>query len=332
METKAPIVKNIVNAGKKYIPIADGSKVHFHFQTWKLGKERILIDDSKVIGKKEPMVLVIGKKFKLEVWETIVKMMAVGEVASFRVQKELVYSYPFVAKTLRELGKDACTIKHSCTMTLHTEGIGYPDLDDLINNPCDLEFIIELLKVETADEYEKELWQLNIQERLDLVPILKEKGNQFYRERKIVEAEEAYSQALAICEQLMIRERKSDEEWINLNNIKLPILLNYVQCKLLNGDYYAVIEHCNTILEYDNDNEKALYRRAKAHVGAWNPDKAEDDFKRLKELNTSNTRMVKNELETLRRLRLEKEEVDRGALQKMFLKENNTVQEPENLN
>lgn len=27
-------------------------------------------------------------------------------------------------------------------MTLHTEGIGYPDLDDLINNPCDLEFII----------------------------------------------------------------------------------------------------------------------------------------------------------------------------------------------
>lgn len=64
-------------------------QVHFHFQTWKLGKERVLLDDSRKIGKKEPMVLVIGHKFKLECWETIVKMMAVGEVSSFKVQKEV---------------------------------------------------------------------------------------------------------------------------------------------------------------------------------------------------------------------------------------------------
>lgn len=116
MENTAPIVKSVIHTGQKYIPIADGSKVislncdsiqqvpkillfsmivisnfqaHFHFQTWKLGKERVLIDDSKKIGKKEPMVLVIGHKFKLEVWETIVKMMAVGEVASFQVKKEV---------------------------------------------------------------------------------------------------------------------------------------------------------------------------------------------------------------------------------------------------
>lgn len=107
-----------------------------------MGTERVLIDDSKKIGKKEPMVLVIGHKFKLEVWETIIKMMAVGEVASFQVKKDLVYSYPFVSKTLRELGQDTSTIKHSCTMTLHTEGIGYQDLDELISKPCDLEFII----------------------------------------------------------------------------------------------------------------------------------------------------------------------------------------------
>lgn len=64
-------------------------QAHFHFQTWKLGKERVLLDDSKKIGKKEPMILVIGHKFKLEVWESIVKLMAIGEVASFRVKKEV---------------------------------------------------------------------------------------------------------------------------------------------------------------------------------------------------------------------------------------------------
>ncbi|XP_068633299.1 aryl-hydrocarbon-interacting protein-like 1 [Battus philenor] len=325
MSTQSSIVKNVLHAGTKYVPIVDGSKVHFHFQTWKLGKEKILIDDSKKIGKKEPMVLVIGHKFKLEVWESIVKLMAVGEVASFQVKKELVYSYPFVSKTLRELGQDQHQVKHTCTMTLHTEGIGYPDLDDLISNPCDLEFIIELIKVERSDEYEKEMWQMSINERLELVPMLKEKGNKLYSQKEYEKAEDAYSQAIAICEQLMLRERKSDEEWIELNKIKLPILLNYAQVKLIQGDFYAVIEHCNTILEYDKDNEKALYRRAKAHIGAWNPDQAEEDLKSLKTINPSMGTIVDKELESLKKLRKEKLEQDKDALKKLFPKENEGV-------
>lgn len=59
---------------------------------------------------------------------------------------QLVYSYPFVSKTLRELGQEQ-KIKHTCTMTLHTEGIGYADLDDLISHPCDLEFIIGMYSI-----------------------------------------------------------------------------------------------------------------------------------------------------------------------------------------
>ncbi|XP_046966339.1 aryl-hydrocarbon-interacting protein-like 1 [Vanessa cardui] len=322
MTNTAPIVKNTIYTGQKYVPIADGSKVHFHFQTWKLGKERTLIDDSKKIGQKEPMVLVIGHKFKLEVWESIVKMMAVGEVASFQVKKELVYSYPFVSKTLRELGQEQRR-KHTCTMTLHTEGIGYPDLDDLINSPCDLEFIIEVLKVERSNEYEKELWQLSSEERLQLVPELKEKGNKLYGQKLYDQAEDAYRQAISICEQLMIRERKCDEEWINLNKVKLPILLNFAQCKLVKGEYYAVIEHCNTVLDHDPDNEKALYRRAKANVGAWNPEAAEKDFKRLKTLNPELIPTIDKELENLKQLRKQKSENDKDALKKLFDKDNN---------
>lgn len=55
------------------------------------------------------------------------------------------------------------------------------------------------------------------------------------------------------------RERKTDDEWITLNKIKLPILLNYAQVKLVQEDFYAVIEHCNTILEYDKGEESNSY-------------------------------------------------------------------------
>jgi AH receptor-interacting protein len=42
-----------------------------------------VIDDSRFWDK--PMELVIGKKFKFEVWETCLKTMVVGEVSSFKV-------------------------------------------------------------------------------------------------------------------------------------------------------------------------------------------------------------------------------------------------------
>lgn len=73
------------------------------------------------------------------------------------------------------------------------------------------------------------------------------------------------------------------------------------------------------------DNEKALYRRAKAHVGAWNPDAAEKDFKRLKTVNPSLSAIVDKELENIRNLRKEKEEQDKNALKNMFDKENKNL-------
>lgn len=39
----------------------------------------------------EPMVLVLGKKFKLEVWEAIVQQMALNEVAEFTVDKSVSF-------------------------------------------------------------------------------------------------------------------------------------------------------------------------------------------------------------------------------------------------
>lgn len=81
--------------------------------------------------------------------------------------------------------------------------------------------------------------------------------------------------------------------------VKTPILLNYAQCKLLAGDYYAVIEHCGEVLKHEPDNVKALFRRAKAHRGAWNPTEAAGDFRRCAELDAALAGAVQRDLAEL---------------------------------
>lgn len=85
----ALIKKTIISNGSKYIPLVDGTKVRFHYQTKTCPEkgEQVLLDDSKQIGR--PMELIIGKKFKFEVWEAIVKKMSLNEIAKFHVHRSV---------------------------------------------------------------------------------------------------------------------------------------------------------------------------------------------------------------------------------------------------
>lgn len=64
---------------------------------------------------------------------------------------------------------------------------------------------------------------------------------------------------------------------------------------------------------------KALFRRAKAHVGAWNPKEARDDFEQVMQLDSSLTKAVLNEIKNLDKLEREKLNQDKLLLAgKMF--------------
>lgn len=106
--------------------------------------------------------------------------------------------------------------------------------------------ISELLSIE--DEYKREMWQLSEGERTNLIPVLKEEGNELFRKGQHNEASLKYSEALGLLEQMMLREKPGEDEWNALNAQKLPLLLNFAQCKLSQGEFYSVIEHCNTVL------------------------------------------------------------------------------------
>lgn len=53
----------------------------FHYRTTKCDDDKTILDDSKALDK--PLELYLGKKFKLEIWETLIQTMKVNEIAEF---------------------------------------------------------------------------------------------------------------------------------------------------------------------------------------------------------------------------------------------------------
>ncbi|XP_076044663.1 AH receptor-interacting protein isoform X2 [Oratosquilla oratoria] len=297
-----------------------GKEIQFHYKCETCAEDPLILDDSRVWG--QPVDLLLGKQFKLEVWEACIQTMLVNEIAEFVVDKSLLSAYPVVAKTLRQAyGEDKNKKEHkphSCCGMGFKEGLGYTDLNDLVTEPKDLKFTIELCKVEGHGTYEKEFWAMTDNERFESIPALRENGNMLYKEGKHEEACQKYKEALGRLEQLILREKPGDEEWTKLNNMKMPLLLNYSQCQLLQGENYAVIEHCSTVLQHESENVKALYRRGRAYINVWSPKEAREDLEKAARCDPSLAPACKKLLDELQYMEKKKDSEDKDKFSKLF--------------
>ncbi|GAB1604584.1 AH receptor-interacting protein-like [Argonauta hians] len=322
------IKKRILYAGEDEIPdYGDGKgwKLTFHYVTTKCDEDRTVIDDSRKVNR--PMELLLGKKFKFDVWEKCVRSMKLKEVAEFLVDSSETGIYALVSKSLRDLSKPQSKAekdlppKSRCcgSMVGKSKSVGYNDLDKLLDTPEPLIFKLELIKIDAPGDYKQESWELDPQEKLKAIPRLRVEGNELYNQKKYQEANQKYTEALGMLEELMLIEKPGDEAWQSLNKMQIPLLLNFSQCKLVSEDYYSVITHCDTVLKYDPDNVKALFRRGKAYIGAWNPMAARSDLNRVMQLESSLKKGVLNELKKLDKLQKEKDIEDRERLKgKLF--------------
>jgi AH receptor-interacting protein len=67
-----------------------------------------------------------------------------------------------------------------------------------------------------------------------------------------------------------------------------------------------------------SENVKALFRRGKAHIGAWNPREAKSDFEAVIELDSSLEATATKELALLEKMKKEKDDQDRERMKKLF--------------
>ncbi|CAM5149056.1 unnamed protein product [Natator depressus] len=316
------IAKRLVQEGRGPMPdYRDGTKATFHYRTMLSDGEHHVLDDSRARGK--PMELIIGKKFKLPVWETILSTMRDGEQAEFLCDTKHVVLYPLVAKSLRNIaaGKDPLEgQRHCCGIAQMHEhhSLGYPDLDDLQQNPQPLIFAIDMLKVEAPGSYRQDPWAMTDEEKMQAVPLIHEEGNELYRQGKVTEAAAKYYDAIACLKNLQMKEQLGSPDWMQLDLKITPLLLNYCQCKLLCCEYYEVLDHCSSILNKYEDNVKAYFKRGKAHAAVWNTAEAQADFAKVLALDPSLAPVVAKELRSMETRLRQKDNEDKIRFKGIF--------------
>ncbi|KAL6634324.1 hypothetical protein ACP70R_026995 [Stipagrostis hirtigluma subsp. patula] len=144
---------------------------------------------------------------------------------------------------------------------------------------------------------EKESWDMKDNaEKIEAATKKKDEGNVWFKMGKYARASKRYGKALNFVE---YDSSFSEEEKQLSKPLKVSCKLNNAACKLKLKDYKEAKELCTEVLELDNTNVKALYRRAQAHTHLVDLDLAEEDIKKALEIDPEN-RDVKMEYRRLK--------------------------------
>ncbi|KAM9849663.1 uncharacterized protein ACBR49_006947 [Aulostomus maculatus] len=325
------VKKKILAGGTGPLPhFPPGMKLVFHFQTLLDNFERTVIDDSRLAGR--PAEIFVGKMFKMEVWESLLTSMRIGEVSEFWCDAIHTGLYPIVSKGMRLIaqGKDPLEgQRHMCGMgnLFHYHSTGFPELDELMRTPQPLIFIMELLQVGDPMSYHRESWMMEKDEKLQTVPSLHMQGNALVKQRQFREAASKYKEAVLLLKTVQSREMPGDVDYINLGRMIVPLELNYCQCMLELEEYYEVIEHTTELLEKHKDCVKGYYKRAKAHAAVWNEKDARRDFNMVAHLDVTLASLVNRELKSLSERMKEKYWEEKDKYWNMLEKKDNKNEE-----
>uniref|UniRef100_A0A8B9QCJ9 AIP/AIPL N-terminal FKBP-type PPIase domain-containing protein n=1 Tax=Apteryx owenii TaxID=8824 RepID=A0A8B9QCJ9_APTOW len=284
------VKKKILHGGQGELPkFQDGSKITFHFQTLKDDFERTVIDDSREAGI--PMEIIVGKMFKLEIWETLLSSMRAGEVAEFWCDAIHTGMYALVSKGMRRIAEGQDPLegqKHRCGMgnMFDYHSTGYADLDELQRTPQPLIFIMELFRVEEPSAYKRDTWAMNKEEKLAAVPVLHSEGNRLVLRKEFRQAAEKYQEAV-ICLRNLQAKVSGTRPWPPTLGRGGPLLQPAAtRLPSLAGPGSPALPR----------NAKAHFKRAKAHAAVWNEREAREDFTRAAHLDPAMAAAVKKEM------------------------------------
>ena len=155
---------------------------------------------------------------------------------------------------------------------------------------------------EQPGEYKLSTWALSDEEILEELPILNDMGIFLYHCGNFGGASDVYRKALDFLEQMSLKERPHTTEWNTLQEIKVPLQLNYAQCKFCLCEYDKVVALTTSVLEFEQDNARALFQRAEAHLSMYNLVQARRDYERVIMLNLTLAGATESQLTELKKV------------------------------
>eukprot|EP00049_Salpingoeca_infusionum_P004397 m.78785 g.78785 ORF g.78785 m.78785 type:complete len:336 (-) comp12544_c0_seq1:173-1180(-) len=252
-----------------------GDKAVFHFKAVARKNGKVVDDTEKMHNG--PFELRIGKSFLLTEWEEFVRGMQPGETSMLVAKAETCEKYPQLSRVLREESKRKhaeahgkvyhSNASHGCCAHFAQDEEA-TELLGLVEDGLDFEF--KLLSVISANSYEKELWEMTVDEKVQSVEPLKGEGNSLFQAGEYTRAVERYSRAIAIVESLTKlglpeASKPAPEVVESLRQLQVACLSNLCACELKLKEYAKVIEHATMGLEVNPVHAKLLFRRAKAY-------------------------------------------------------------------
>lgn len=131
----------------------------------------------------------------------------------------------------------------------------------------------------------KESWEMDLNEKLELASPVKLKGNQYVKAGLYNQAVIQYQRILSWLE---MECGTGMEQQKRINQFLVTSHLNLALCFLRLKEFSQVVENCNKVMELDESNEKALYRRGEARLLCNEFSLAMTDFHQVLSVNSSN--------------------------------------------
>jgi len=136
----------------------------------------------------------------------------------------------------------------------------------------------------------KERWEMNGAEKLEEAKKLKEEGLVAYKDKDFSTAATTWEEAF---EYLSYMGDASDEEKNEGDQLKSTLKLNVAQAQVQLKDYGAAIKACGEVLEKDENNVKAFFRRGASHSAIANFKEAKDDLMAAHKLDPDNKAILR---------------------------------------
>lgn len=166
-------------------------------------------------------------------------------------------------------------------------------------------------------DYSKNIKRQDYKYIMDVIRKIKDSGNYYFLRKNYVDAGRKYKKALRYYKWMMKTVDVPDSSNESIVNTKVTLLLNLAAVKLKQKSHREALKLCSEVLQINQNNSKALFRRSQAYMGLNEYDLGLADLQQAL-LESPNNKDILLEIDKVKRVMNSYLVIERASCQKMF--------------